>query len=84
MTFSGVTVTVDGTSVTSPYTLTQNCTIVATANNAIYEVVVTVGSVEHHTDTDGDTLSLTNTDINITESNAGGTKMNYVTINYTA
>lgn len=82
--FSGVTVKVDGTSVTSPYTLTQNCTIVATAKNAFYEVVVTAGSVEHHTDVDGNTLSLTNTDISITENNVTATKMNNVTINYTA
>ncbi len=83
LTFTGVTVTVDGVAVTSPYTLTQNCTIVATANTANYEVVVTAGSIEHHTDVDGDTLSLADTDINITEASVGGTKMNNITINYT-
>lgn len=84
LTFSGVTVTVDGVAVTSPYMLTQDCTIVATANNAIYEVVVTAGSIEHHTDVDGTTLSLTNTDIDITEHNVTATKNNNITINYTA
>lgn len=84
LTFTGVTVTVDGVAVTSPYTLTENCTIVATANNAIYEVVVTAGSIEHHTDVDGTTLSLTNTDIDITEHNVTATKNNNITINYTA
>lgn len=83
LTFSGVTVTVDGTSVASPYTLTKNCTIVATTNTSNYEVVVTAGSVEHHTDTDGNTLSLTSTDINIVEANVGATKASAITINYT-
>ena len=84
LTFNDVTVTVDGTSVTSPYTLTKDCTIVATTNTSNYEVVVTAGSVEHHTDTDGNTLSLISTDINIVEANVGATKMSAITINYTA
>lgn len=83
LTFTGVTVTIDGTPVTSPYTLNKNCTIVATANTANYEVVVTAGSIEHHTDVDGDTLTLADTDINIVEASVGGTKMNNITINYT-
>ena len=84
LTFSGVTVKVDGTPVTSPYALTKDCTIVATANTANYEVVVTAGSIEHHTDVDGNTLALADTDINIAEANVGATKMNNITISYTA
>lgn len=83
LTFSGVSVTVDGASVTSPYMLTKDCTIAATTNTSNYEVVVTAGSVEHHTDTDGNTLSLTSTDINIVEANVGATKASAITINYT-
>mgnify|MGYP002672554163 CR=1 FL=1 len=84
LTFSGVTVKVDGTPVTSPYALTKDCTIVATANTANYEVVVTAGSIEHHTDVNGNTLALADTDINIAEANVGATKMNNITISYTA
>lgn len=82
-------VKVDGTSVTSPYTLTQNCTI--TASNTNYSDIgsttpsVKVNDTEYNNDT---TISISGTDIDIINNNTGiGQQFPWgqitVTINYT-
>lgn len=83
-------VKVNGTSITSPYTLTQNCTI--TASNTNYSDVgatppsVTVNNTAYNNST---TVSISGTDVNIENTNrAVGLQFPWgqitVTINYTA
>lgn len=76
LTFSDVTVTVDGASVTSPYTLTKDCTIVATTSTAPY-ININGSSVTSY----GETISISKSDIKIL-GHKGDTERS-VTINYT-
>lgn len=71
--FTGVTVTVDGVAVTSPYTLTQNCTIVASSDIGV--------SVNGDTSIDTPTMTLSDTDIVLAENR--NAVLSEVTINYT-
>ena len=80
LTFSGgVTVTVDGASVTSPYTLTKDCTI--EANYTLEDGAVIVNGTSYSQST---TLNLSDTDISI--SGVDGSCSEFITdsINYTA
>lgn len=83
LTFSGVTVTVDGAAVTSPYTLTNSCTIVAelTADKPIPTTPppeLIVNGEQYALDT---TIDISNSDITI-KGYKGDTGV-VVTINYT-
>lgn len=88
LTFSGVTVTVDGASVTSPYTLTKDCTIVATG--PISDKFTKYGLVCNETlYTAGTTsqISIANTDIKISyyiDDEWASVDTTTLTINYTA
>lgn len=76
-----VTVTVDGVSVTSPYTLTQSCTIVATRVSGIGDIKV--NGDDGTADGGGThTISLSNTDIDIVSTDIGAPEEVY-TVNYT-
>ena len=77
LTFSGVTVKVDGTSVASPYTLTKSCTIEVTTTDIMLGVVVNGQS-----SFDSNTIALSDTDIDV--STARGAQLSQITINYTA
>lgn len=72
LTFTGVTVTVDGVAVTSPYTLNKNCTIVASSDIGV--------SVNGDTSIDTPTMTLSDTDIVLAESR--NAVLSEVTINY--
>lgn len=85
---SELTVTVDGVSVTSPYTLTKNCTIVAATTNGSdlggTPPKMTVNDVAYGDDT---TIALSGTDISVINANQGeGQQFPWsnitVTINY--
>lgn len=78
LTFSGVKVTVDGGSVTRPYTLTKDCTIVAYYILEDGAVIVNGTSYSQST-----TLNLSNTDISISGVNGSSSEFITVTINYT-
>lgn len=76
-----VTVTVDGVSVSSPYTLTQSCTIVATRVSGGGDIKV--NGDDGTADGGGThTISLSNVDIDITCTGIGAPQEVY-TINYT-
>lgn len=83
LTFSGVSVTVDGVSVTSPYTLTNSCTIIAelTADKptpTTPQPELVINDAHYSIDT---TISISNTDITI-KGYKGDTGI-VATINYT-
>ena len=73
---SGVTVKVDGTAVTSPYTLTKNAVITVYSSN---DYVIINGSNY----TSDETITLSNTDI-VCRSSLSAPGSVTVTINYTA
>lgn len=89
LTFSDVTVTVDGASVTSPYTLTKDCTIVAAS--PVGDKFTRYGLVCNGTQYDGKTsptISITSEDITISyyvyDSEPTISDGAVLTINYTA
>lgn len=76
---TNVSVTVDGVSVTSPYTLTQNCTIIA----AITSGGAALSVNGQHTGSDGSlTTSLSGVDVEFTTSGIGA-PVETITVNYT-
>ena len=79
LTFSGVTVTVDGTSVTSPYTLTKNCTIRVISSDIDFGVKV--NGVPYG---QSETISLSQVDITVGGRVPSMGSQVVVTINYTA
>lgn len=81
MTFpTNVSVKVDGVSVTSPYTLTGNATILVTRTSGTH--TVDINGTEYY----GDITSVDLSDTDITITNGGGKSGNAIslTINYTA
>lgn len=85
LTFSGVTVTVDGASVTSPYMLTKDCTIVATTLSPDKESMSTAPYININgssVTSYGETISISKSDIKML-GHKGDTELS-VTINYTA
>mgnify|MGYP004502538037 CR=1 FL=1 len=96
LTFSGVTVTVDGASVTSPYTLTKDCTIVVTPSESyIWEssgpkklyahFLPIVNGTKYYSST---TVTLSSIDIAVSEEELQtedtSPSSNVITIKYTA
>lgn len=87
LTFSGgySSITVDNEQVTSPYSLTQNCTIKIISNHS-----VTVNGVEYDSLPESESprvLNISNQDITITVASSGlpdPLNSNDLTINYTA
>ena len=77
---TNVGVTVDGVSVSSPYVLTQNCTIVATRTGGTKALEVN----ELSTGADGTlTTSLSGVDIDFTLTGEGDPMQETITVNYT-
>lgn len=85
LTFSDVTVTVDGASVTSPYTLTKNCTIVVNVSHSssgLFDSQLTINDTMYLSDASPVSLDLSQTDIDVTAISGNGSIE--ATINYTA
>ena len=76
---SNVTVTVNGTNVTSPYTLASNATIVVTRASGTH--TVNINATEYYGDITS--VALSDTDITITEGEGKSTNAISITINYT-
>lgn len=85
LTFSDVTVTVDGASVTSPYTLTKDCTIdvnVSQDSSGLFDSQLTINDTKYLSDASPLSLDLSQTDIDIIAISGNGSIE--ATINYTA
>ena len=82
LTFSAnASVTVDGVSISSPYTLTQNCTIILNQSTKYDKIILKVNGVEQPITSD--TISLSNVDIDLEIVRDDASIWDTFTINYT-
>ncbi len=78
---ANASVTVDGVSISSPYVLTQNCTIVLNQSTKYDEKILKVNGVEQPITSDN--ISLSNVDIDLEIVSGEVSKWETFTINYT-
>lgn len=84
---NAVVITVNGTTVTSPYTLQNGDVIVLKRTSPYYNVIITVGEDTYDTDITSPPIDIANSDIVIIRgevNNSPGLAMSGFTINYTA